>query len=237
MNNTIACFSDVEFSYGNSPLLEHVDFSICRHDFIGVVGANGSGKTTLVKLLSGHLKAVSGKITYYDSGKEVPYLTIGYLPQYAAIDKRFPLSVKKVVESGLISPRNMWRPFLRYDEHRNVSNVMENLGLSDLASKSISDLSGGELQRTMLARAVVSNPHLLLLDEPDTYLDAESETRLFELLKNINRNCTILLVSHDLSSVLKHCNRVACVNRSVSVIPVASATIECIKEKIGISSI
>lgn len=216
-NNKIAELSDVCFAYGGTPVLENVNLLINEHDFVGVVGANGSGKTTLLKLLLGHLSPQKGDIRYYCNGQVVSSVTIGYLPQYTAVDKHFPISVREVVETGLISPVTMWRPFISNDEARRVSDTIEFMGLANLVSKPVNELSGGELQRTMLARAIVSSPRMLLLDEPDTYLDADSETRLLGLLKNINRNCAILLVSHNVATVQNYCDYVVSINRTLNV--------------------
>lgn len=209
--------SGVHFSYNSSPLLTDINLCIREGDFVGVVGANGSGKTTLVKLLLGHLTPQKGSICYYCNGAPVASPSIGYLPQYSAVDKRFPLSVREVVEMGLLTPRKMLHPFISSVDKQRVDEALERMGLSRLSSTSIGSLSGGELQKTILARAIVSSPRLLLLDEPDTYLDSCSQARLYELLKEINEDCAILLVSHDVSAVSEKCNLVVSVNHTLQV--------------------
>ena len=215
MGEKLVEISGVDFSYGSSPLLTDINLTIREGDFVGVVGANGSGKTTLVKLLLGHLTPQKGTIRHFCDGKYVTAPQIGYLPQYAAVDKSFPLSVREVVETGLLTPRTMWAPFLSSSDRRRVDAIIEQMGLSALVSKPIGSLSGGELQKTILARAIVSSPRLLLLDEPDTYLDSCSQEHLYDFLKNINKNCAIVLVSHDVSAVSQRCNIVATVNRTL----------------------
>ena len=215
MSEKLVEISGVHFSYGPSPLLTDINLTIREGDFVGVVGANGSGKTTLVKLLLGHLLPQKGIIRHYCDGKPIAAPQIGYLPQYAAVDKSFPLSVREVVETGLLSPRTMWRPFLSSDDRRRVDAIIEQMGLSALSGKAIGSLSGGELQKAILARAIVSSPRLLLLDEPDTYLDSCSQENLYDFLKKINKNCAIVLVSHDVSAVSERCNLVVSVNHTL----------------------
>ena len=217
MSEKLVEISGVHFSYNSSPLLTDINLCIREGDFVGVVGANGSGKTTLIKLLLGHLNPQKGTIRHYYKGEFVTTPSIGYLPQYAAVDKRFPLSVREVVETGLLTPRKMWNPFIPLCDRRRVDAILEQMELTKLSDTPICNLSGGELQKTILARAIVSAPRLLLLDEPDTYLDSYSQEHLYELLKEINRNCAILLVSHDVSSISEKCNLVVSVNRTLFV--------------------
>ena len=217
MGEKLVEISGVHFSYNSSPLLTDINLCICEGDFVGVVGANGSGKTTLVKLILGYITPQKGTVYHYRDGNFVTTPQIGYLPQYAAVDKSFPLSVREVVETGLLTPRSMWNPFLSSADRRRVDAILSQMGLSSLASKPIGSLSGGELQKTILARAMVSSPRLLLLDEPDTYLDSCSQESLYGFLKEINRNCAILLVSHDVSAVSEKCNLVVTVNNTLQV--------------------
>ena len=209
MNETLVEIKNVDFSYGAVPLLENVNFAIKNNDFIGIIGANGSGKTTLVKLVTGELAPCKG--TVINNCKE----SIGYLPQYAAIDKHFPISVREVVETGLMTPRNVWRLRLTADERRRVDAIMQQMELTAVAGMSIGQLSGGQLQRAMLARAIVSRPRLLLLDEPETYLDTDSGQRLLQLLEKINDHCAVVIVSHDVTTIEKYCNRVARIQRTL----------------------
>lgn len=207
MREKLVEISGVYFSYNSSPLLTDINMCIHKGDFVGVVGANGCGKTTLVKLLLGHLTPQKGTILHYSDGRPVATPAIGYLPQYAAVDKRFPLSVREVVETGLLTPHKMWNPFIASADRRRVDATLEQMGIAGLSSTPIGNLSGGELQKAILARAIVSSPRLLLLDEPDTYLDSYSQEHLYALLKEINKDCAILLVSHDVSAVSEKCNR------------------------------
>ena len=213
MNDILVEIKGVDFSYGSVPLLENVNFVIKNHDFIGIIGANGSGKTTLIKLVTGELLPQKGIVVNACSN------SVGYLPQYAAIDKHFPISVREVVETGLVTSRNIWRMWLTADEQRRVDAVIGQMELADVAGIPISQLSGGQLQRTMLARAIVSRPRLLLLDEPETYLDTDSGQRLLRLLEELNEQCAIVIVSHDVTTIENYCNRVARIHRTLEELP------------------
>lgn len=208
MDNLLARLTDIEFSYDRSrTLLEGISLNIGRRDFIGITGPNGCGKSTFIKLLTGELRPRSGRIEYFLDSKAVPSISTGYMPQYSAVDKRFPISVHHLIESGLLSPNNCWKPFPSTEEKNKVVAAIERMNLTHIATQPIYRLSGGELQRAMLARAIVSSPRLLLLDEPDTYLDAESEARLFEILHTLNRECAIILVSHNSEAIREHCTK------------------------------
>lgn len=204
----------VSFSYGSRLLLDNVDITVGEHDFLGVVGANGCGKSTLVKLMMGLLKAQKGTIERRRADGGVP--TMGYLPQCSSIDRMFPMSVREAVSLGLVDKNNFYNPFaLRHSAA--VDEAMERMMVSHLAGKSIGQLSGGELQRTLLARAVVSRPDIIFLDEPSTYLDNRSETHLYELIGQLNDSCAVVLVGHDIENIRTFAKRVAVVDRGVSV--------------------
>lgn len=216
------------FSYDSSRLLYNVDIAVGQHDFLGVVGRNGSGKTTLLKIIMGMLAPHSGRVVLRRNGKVTPRLSIGYLPQYSRIDKMFPITVRETVELGLLDGSHMLTGSLSGNHRRAaVDDAMLRMEITALADKPIGLLSGGELQRTMLARAVVSHPDLLVLDEPDTYLDARSENRLHCLLKELNRDCAIILVGHDVKAIAANATHVAFVGTGcVKTFPVSEITDE-----------
>lgn len=203
-------FQDVSFSYGASPLLGGVNLVIGRCDFWGVVGANGCGKTTLLRLIMGQLRPSSGRIVRSEEA------TIGYLPQYSRIDKDFPMTAREAVSLGLVDEGNMFNPFARCDATR-VDEAMERMRVAHLAGKSVGRLSGGELQRVLLARSIVSRPAVLLLDEPSTYLDAASEERMYSLLSELNRDCAIVLVEHNVEALRASASFMAFVDGGVRV--------------------
>jgi zinc transport system ATP-binding protein len=199
----------------NKTVLEEVSLRVFEHDFLGVVGPNGGGKTTLLKIILGLLKPLAGGLSFYREGKPTPSLKMGYLPQINQLDKRFPISVREVVASGLM----IEKPFLgafRSEGNARINRVVEQMGLTALSSSPIGALSGGQLQRTLLGRAIVSRPEVLVLDEPGSYVDKQFEAQFYPLLKEINRESAVILVSHDLHTVTSLAKRTVCVNRRLS---------------------
>jgi zinc transport system ATP-binding protein len=198
--------------YDESIVLKNINFQVNETDFIGIIGPNGGGKTTLIKSILGVIKPISGSILYHFPGKPKDFRRyIGYLPQQNVIDKKFPISVREVVLSGLTSQKNLIFRFSG-QEKRKADELIEKSGLSSISRNPIGELSGGQLQRVFLARAVISNPHLLILDEPSTYVDNRSEFEFYETLKELNKGIAILLVSHDIGTISSYIKTIACVN-------------------------
>lgn len=198
------------------PVLHDVDLTVCQGDFLGIIGPNGGGKTTLIRCILGLLQPWQGSVKF--AGEARP--SIGYLPQYSSIDRRFPITVEEVVLSGLSARTGlMRRPGA--DERRLAAQTIAQMGLEGMEHRPIGSLSGGQLQRALLGRAVVSSPPLLILDEPNTYLDLPSETQLYRLLEELNARCAIILVSHDVGTVLQQVRSIACVNRTLDYHPEA----------------
>ena len=202
--------------YGRKQVLRDIDLTVYECDFLGVIGPNGGGKTTLVKTILGLKKPLSGTLVFYHGGQPVPSIRMGYLPQYNRIDRDFPISVYEVVLSGL--RQRAWRPYPAR-AHAAVQAMLRRMGLEDLSRRPIGTLSGGQLQRALLARAIVAEPDVVILDEPSTYIDKRFETQLYQLLDDINRECAIILVSHDLGSVLQNVRTIACVNETLDYHP------------------
>ncbi|MDR2810698.1 MAG: metal ABC transporter ATP-binding protein [Tannerellaceae bacterium] len=199
----------------NKAVLNEVSFSLYEHDFLGIVGPNGGGKTTLLKIILGLLTPVAGRVSCYRDGKPTTSLRMGYLPQMNQLDKKFPISVRQVVASGLMREKTLFRTFLPKQQDR-IDEVVEQMGLKHLASRPIGELSGGQLQRVLLGRAIVSRPQVLILDEPGSYVDKQFEARFYPLLKEINRESAIILVSHDMQTVASLAKNIAYVNRTLS---------------------
>lgn len=200
--------------YEEKVALQNVSLEVFDHDFLGVIGPNGGGKTTLMRVILGMLKPFSGKVSYFREGRQVPEITIGYLPQYNDIDRQFPISVEEVVLSGLSREKKLFASFK--DTHKQqVEQTLEKLGMEDFAQRPIGSLSGGQLQRVLLARAIVSRPEVVVLDEPNTYIDKRFQEQMYQMLDVINRDCAIIIVSHDVGTILQNVKAVACVNRTL----------------------
>ncbi len=200
--------------YGNKTVLKDVSLTVGVQDFLGIIGPNGGGKTTLLKVILGLLRPKSGEILYYRDGKEVSELKIGYLPQLNHIDKKFPISVSEVVASGLASEKPRFKR-LNLEQLERVEEVLEQMGLESLKKRPIGELSGGQLQRVLLGRSIVSRPQVLILDEPNSYVDKRFESHFYQLLETINKESAIILVSHDIGTVLAMVKNIACVNETL----------------------
>lgn len=230
--NRLILLENVEIDYAEKIILHRVNLTVFEKDFLGIIGPNGGGKTTLIKTILGLKKIQKGKITFYKNGKAVNRIGIGYLPQYNQIDKKFPISVKDVVLSGLDTPHNFWKKHTD-EQHQQAMATIKRMGLEHLENRSIGTLSGGQLQRTLLARAVISKPDLLILDEPDTYLDKKFEAHLYDLLTQINQESAIILVSHDIGSVIQNVRSIACVNETVDYHPQNDISEDWIQNRLG----
>lgn len=205
---------EVTVLYDTKPVLKSVSLDVWENDFLGVIGPNGGGKTTLLKIMLGLMKPASGKVSFFERGTCVSSLKIGYLPQVNPIDKRFPISVYEVISSGLAGEKKPFRDFTASQKTR-VDELIVEMGLESYAKRAIGELSGGQLQRVLLARAVISRPRLLILDEPNTYVDKKFESQFYELLGDINRETSIILVSHDIGTLLPMVKNVACINETL----------------------
>lgn len=194
--------SGVGMRYDNRTILRDVNLTVNKGDFIAITGPNGGGKTTFLRIVLRLLKPTSGTVTYLvdDDSDD---LRIGYLPQKNMIDSRFPITVHDVVELGLYGKKN----FSDCRREEMISDVLEKVGMQDRASSGIGDLSGGQLQRTLLARAIVADPQLLVLDEPLSYVDRKFEHRMYDLISEIASRTTILLVSHEMTTIASMANR------------------------------
>lgn len=208
----------ISAAYDHQIVLRDVNLSIYEHDFLGIIGPNGGGKTTLIKVILGLLKPASGQMHFTQAGKPVSSITMGYLPQYNSIDHKFPISVEEVILSGLSSRKSLLSRFTAQEKEK-ARQIISRMGLEGLASRSIGQLSGGELQRVLLGRAIISDPQVVILDEPSTYIDKQFEAKLYELLAEINEECAIVLVSHDIGTVLQNVTSIACVNETLDYHP------------------
>lgn len=211
MKEKLLQIEGLSVGYDGKTVLQDVDLTVCSHDFLGIIGPNGGGKTTLVKAVLGLVEKQSGSIRFFRGGEECGKITMGYLPQYSSLDRKFPISVEEVLLSGLSGQKGLWGRFTSR-QHELVGEMVERMGLQGLKKRPVEQLSGGQLQRVLLGRALISKPALLILDEPDTYIDRRFGNRLYDLLDKISRECAIILVSHDVEMLLQHAKSVAFVN-------------------------
>lgn len=205
----------VNAGYDDEIILHHVNLTINDGDFIGVIGPNGGGKTTLVKIIIGLIKPLSGKVIYHnnnfsDNNKRL----IGYLPQISNTDRVFPISVLNVVLSGLAKPSKLVNYFNK-EQVEKAQEILAEMGIGHLAKKNIGELSGGQMQRVFLCRAIVARPRLLILDEPNSFVDNKFENDLYNKLNELNQQMAILMVSHDLGTITYYVKTIACVNREL----------------------
>ncbi len=196
--------------YDNNIVLENVSMDVFSGDFIGVIGPNGGGKTTLIKTILGLIKPISGEMILH-----ISKTNIGYLPQVNQIDKRFPISVMDVVRSGKSNSALFSSFHKNTGEKEKAESLLTEMGIIALRNKSIGELSGGQMQRVFLCRALMSNPELLVLDEPSTYVDNNFEGELYLKLKELNEQMAILLISHDVGTISFFVKTIACVNRGL----------------------
>lgn len=206
--------SGITAGYGPKIVLRDVSLDVWENDFLGIIGPNGGGKTTLLKVILGLLTPLSGQIRFYRQGAEVPSLKIGYLPQMNQIDKKFPISVREVIASGLAAEKPLFRGFHAQQEQQ-IEEVIRQMGLDELSKRPIGELSGGQLQRVLLGRSIVSHPQILILDEPNSYVDKRFESKFYQLLEEINKESAVILVSHDIGTVLSMVKNIACVNETL----------------------
>ena len=204
--------NSLSVSYGGDPVLENVNFYVEENDFIGVIGPNGGGKTTLLKVILGLMEPVSGKLTF--NNKLLNSRRIGYLPQISTGDLNYPVTVMDVILSGLMIRKSILSG-MSSDDKKKAYSVSDELGIRDLAHVSLNELSGGQLQRVFLGRALIGDPRLLLLDEPGNFVDSSFENDFYEKLKDLNTRMAILMVSHDVGTISQHIKSFACVNRSL----------------------
>ncbi len=220
------------FAYGSQWVIRNATFSVREREFVSIVGPNGSGKSTLVKLALGLLNPTKGTIKVLGTSPERARPRIGYMPQHANVDPLFPATAMDVVLMGRLKASTFAGPYGRVD--RDAAREALNLvGLLDAARKPYSDLSGGQRQRVLIARALATEPELLLMDEPTAGLDAWAETHLYDLLQELNRTKTVIIVSHDIGMVSKKVDSVICVSCDAEIHPTSELTGEMINKLYG----
>lgn len=207
--------NNISAGYNGKPVLSNVSLTVNSGDFIGIIGPNGGGKTTLLKVLLGILKPWRGEIITGEKIHVSKEKAIGYLPQYNDFDRRFPVTVTDIVLSGFISGNKVLRRYTSQEKER-ADMLLKEMGIYSLKNRSAGELSGGELQRALLCRALASDPELLILDEPNTYVDNQFEHELYDKLVALNNTGkAILLVTHDIGTVSYYIKSIACVNETL----------------------
>jgi zinc transport system ATP-binding protein len=199
-------------SYGANEVLQDVNFRVNENDFIGVIGPNGGGKTTLLKIILGLLKPVKGKMVFNE--ELLNGNSIGYLPQMSTGDINYPVTVRDIILSGLMIRKSVFSRMSASDKLK-AGKVIDELGLSGMSGSTLNELSGGQMQRVFLGRAIIGDPRLLLLDEPGNFVDFTFENDFYEKLKELNRRMAILMVSHDVGTISSHIKSFACVNKNL----------------------
>ncbi|MBA3957708.1 MAG: ABC transporter ATP-binding protein [Parachlamydiaceae bacterium] len=204
----------LDFGYQDLPVLNDVSFKIHAGDYVGIIGPNGGGKTTLLKLIMGFLKPTQGSIRVFGTSPNAACSQIAYVPQVVRFDRQFPISVLEVVLLGRLAQLPWYGRYREEDRHA-ACQALDKVGLLPLKDRAFGTLSGGQAQRTLIARALVSNPKLLLLDEPTASVDAQTQAEIYALLDQLQNEMTILMVTHDLNIAIEHVKRVICVQRQV----------------------
>jgi zinc transport system ATP-binding protein len=209
--------------YDGNTILQDVNFRVNENDFIGVIGPNGGGKTTLLKVILGLIKPLKGKLIF--NNDLINENSIGYLPQISTGDVNFPVTVTDVILSGMMIRKKIISRMSPEDKGR-AKTIIDDLGLTGLGNAPLNELSGGQLQRVFLGRAIIGNPKLLLLDEPGNFVDFTFENDFYEKLKQLNNRMAILMVSHDLGIISSHVKSYACVNKNLHYHPSSEITNE-----------
>lgn len=230
--NTVIELEDVWFAYNGSFVLEDVNLLVNEQDFLSIVGPNAGGKTTILRLILGLIKPTRGSVKVFGDSPVKARPRIGYMPQHTSLDPLFPVSVLDVVLMGRLGT-GMHFGFHTNEDREAAAEALRKVELYDIRNRPFSELSGGQSQRVLIARALVSGPELLLLDEPTANVDIAVETELYDLLDQLNKKMTIVLVTHDLGFVSRYVKNVACVNRRVVGHPTCEISGEMINEIYG----
>lgn len=204
---------NVGVTYDGYEALRHVDLEIAERDFLGVIGPNGGGKTTLVRAILGTVPH-TGAIDYAPELYRGTERLIGYMPQQSDFDRAFPISVREVVLSGLQGGRGFGARYTAADR-KKAAELLETAGIAPIAAHPIGEISGGQMQRALLCRAVIADPRLLILDEPANFVDNKFENELYRMLRELNERMAIVMVSHDVGTITSVVKEIVCVNRQV----------------------
>ncbi len=213
--NPIIELEDVSFAYDiGPPALEHITLRVEEGEFLGLVGPNGGGKSTLLKLVLGLLRPASGTVRVAGGAPREARRAIGYVPQYVRFAREFPISVEATVRMGRLGRTRLMGGY-RAADRQAAQQAMTETDVLDLRQRPLGTLSGGQLQRVLVARALAGDPRILILDEPTANIDMRAEAEIFDLFKLLNQRMTIVVVSHDIGFISRYVTRVACLNRTL----------------------
>lgn len=215
MTDPVIELSQVTFSYGTVVAVQNVNLEVNAGEFIGIVGPNAGGKSTLLKLMLGLLEPQAGRIRVLGRHPGEARGAVGYVPQYPSFPRDFPISVEQAVLLGRLGTGRMVGGYNREDRIA-AARSLDEVEAGDLAPRQLATLSGGQLQRVLLARALVGQPEVLMLDEPTANIDLRLESDIFDLLQSLNERMTIIVVSHDVAFISGYVGRVACINRTLA---------------------
>ena len=206
---TLLELKNITVKYSEKIILDNISLTIKENDFLGIIGQNGTGKTTLLKTILGLVKPISGTIIKDKNVK------IGYVPQFSNFDKDFPISVSEVIKMGAI--KNRITPFFKFKSNDNdkTNELLKLLHISNIKNHKLNEISGGQLQKTLIARALIADPDILILDEPTASLDSSSTKDIYEILNELNKTKAIILVSHDIHVISSYVKDIACLNKKL----------------------
>ena len=213
-NELLIHAENLSFQYGKTPILEAINLKIEQAQFVGIIGPNGGGKTTLLKLILGFLKPTKGHIRVLGKSPKAARMNMSYVPQALHRDKEFPISVLDVVLGGKLSEYSWYKGHSK-EALAQANELLERLDLKDLAHRPFGNLSGGQAQKTLIARALISKPEILLLDEPTSSVDAKSEKEIHEILRSLQGKMSILMVTHDIRAIIDNTKNILSVQRKV----------------------
>jgi len=203
---------DLWLSFGGWNVLEAIDLTVKQGEFLGLIGPNGAGKTVLLRVLLGLIKPDRGSVRVLGKSPRTARGNVAYVPQHAAFDRLFPIHVLDVALMGRLGRSRLLRPYTA-DDRQKARQALDTVGIADLEHRQIGELSGGQLQRVLIARALAVNSRVLLLDEPTANLDSTVAGHLYELLGELAGELTIVLVDHDIGVMSRHVQSVGCLNR------------------------
>ncbi|MDX1699259.1 MAG: ABC transporter ATP-binding protein, partial [Melioribacteraceae bacterium] len=196
------------------PVISNINLELAEREFLGIIGPNGGGKTTLLKVIIGLIKPFSGEIIIEGNSGGNTRSQIGYVPQYSQFDNSYPIKVKDVVSMGFVS-KSMFSTKLSDEDFLKTEEALKKVNLSSKIEHQVGHLSGGEQQRVLIARALATNPKVLILDEPTASIDKQTGSSIYELLTELNSQKTIIMVSHDIGAISRSVKKIACMNNKL----------------------